>query len=486
MDCAEARERMAEAALGDLPGDLAAALAQHVAACASCRSEYEALADTLRLVADADMRPLGPEETKRVLAPARRALAATPRRQRLRRVLARVATAAAMLLGAGVLWMTRDVGPETGDCRCWRFVQGDPGNARRVDVGALRLAAQTLWSQPVHGTPGGYKPLAWQEVVVVSGAAAEIDGRASASSAAWLRKQGGEVRAFEAATGRERWRRAFPSGDLYKGKEFPDRCIVNGRLYLTDGAQCLVLDLATGSDLARLDPPAGARGWSYLTAEGDRLYGAARDGRTLFCLEAAKGRVRWTRALDAPEYVPALAAGRLFVHAEDGAVFALDAATGRDLWRREVPDLLGRSSVHARGKRLFVVTQKDEVLALRTRDGGYLWRQRVPGAYASGLALGDEAVYTQGGAVTLALADGRVLRAPAGPVSGVCAAPTVAGSHVLAPGGPQAGRLSLLNLAGAVAFHLDHVAQRACDGAIVANGRVYLVGDDHLVALAST
>ena len=182
---------------------------------------------------------------------------------------ASLAAAAALLLAAGLFraWRSDASAPAGGDGG-WRFVQGDAGNCRQGEAVSGLMPDRVIWTRSIPGVPGEFKPLAAQGLVIVNAAPEKKTFRG-----------GGQLLAFDAETGEVRWQRSFPAGDFTKSLGFPDRCIRGGRLYVTDGRRCLVLDAATGRDLAALEPPEGAAGWKYLAAAGERLYGASEIGR---------------------------------------------------------------------------------------------------------------------------------------------------------------------------------------------------------------
>ena len=473
MDCREIRRLAAAAALGALEGAELEQSQHHLAACPTCHAEFGRNRRALDLAAAGTSAPVPETLAPRVAAAGRAELAAEGRR-RGRRLWAAwlAASAAALLLAAGWVWQAGRPRP-AAPCGCWRFVDGDPGNARRSESPAGLVPERVAWERSVAGAPGAYKPLAWKDLVIVG---AEPERR--------THRGGGRLLAFDSAGGAVRWTRDFPAGDFYKAKGFPDRCIVDGRLYLTDGESCLVLDAATGRELARFEPPESARGWSYLAAAGGSLYGAARDGRTVFCVEAAGGRPVWSRPVEPGVFVPALAGGKLYCATGAGALAALDAATGAELWRREAVLPPGKASVHARGALVLVLAGNDELAAFGSADGRPAWKRAMRGAFASGLAFGDEAVYLLGGSAALALADGAVLWQQAEPAGSVCAAPTAAGGGVLAPAGAAPGSLITLDRAGRSLGALSEAARRSCDGAIVAGGRIFTVADGKLLAVA--
>lgn len=70
-----------------------------------------------------------------------------------------------------------------------------------------------------------------------------------------------------------------------------------------------------------------------VVAAGRLFVGSTRNG-TVSALDAASGAELWRVYLNGPvRATPAVAAGRLYVGADDGTLYCLDAATGREIWR---------------------------------------------------------------------------------------------------------------------------------------------------------
>jgi outer membrane protein assembly factor BamB len=417
-------------------------------------------------------------------------LALTRRGRRLLRIAPAVAAAAAAGLVA-LAWgflLRPDGGGEVEAAASWAFVNHDPGNSRCAGLAEFSLPDRAVWAREVEGAPGFYKPLAGEGLVVVgtlaSGPRVRLPERAvprsrgsgPPSRLGVLRPRGGGgLVAFDAETGRVRWRREFESGDFLKAKAFPDRCLHEGRLYVADGESCLALDAATGKLLREIAPPAGVAGWSYLAAGGGRLYGCSRDGLKVFCVDAARASGLWCRKLARATFVPALSGETLFVHTDDGAVAALDAGTGSELWRTAGATPGGEATVHAAEGKLVVLTARDELVSLDPSSGRLRWRREVGGAYASGLALGGGAAYLRGGTLALTLTDGRRLWRRERATGRLCSSPTALGACVLSAAGSAAGELNVIGPSGRRIGGLDDAARSACDGAIVLGDAVYTV-----------
>lgn len=117
-------------------------------------------------------------------------------------------------------------------------------------------------------------------------------------------------------------------------------------------------------------------------------------------------RVIWRYPTDCPMTGPVTVVGNLVIagggtgtiDARDpdatGAVVALDRATGREVWRMELPDAaLGR--IVSDGRRIFLPCANGEVIALRATDGKELWRRRISGtgSVIAAPALANGTVY---------------------------------------------------------------------------------------------
>ncbi|MHC4916349.1 MAG: outer membrane protein assembly factor BamB family protein [Planctomycetota bacterium] len=471
MDCEEARGMLRAGALGPVEDRPAADLESHLAGCADCRRLREEYARAVGTVRNAGGVSPSDDALERAVSAGRAELARGGRLARVR--LAAAALLAAAGLVGGIVWARALLAPRAAACGCWRFVAGDAGNSRRVSDTVGAFPREVIWEQPVRGTPGNYKPLAWKELVVVNTAPQRRTFRG-----------GGGLTALDASSGEVRWTRNFGAGDFHKDKGFPDRCIAGGRLYVTDGTRCLVLDLATGEDRCALQAPEGSAGWGYLTEDEGRLYGASRDGRTLFAVDAASGRELWCRPAESGVFVPALSDGLLIAATRRGSVLALDVRDGQTVWVTGGLGPRGRASVHAASGRALVVGENGKVTALETRSGKGLWTRSVPGAFASGAAVGRESAYLLAGTLALCLDDGRTSWAHRRGEGKACSPPALAGRRVLAAAGEEFGSLEMISPGGRVVGKLSGAARRACDGPIVSDGTVFTVGGGRIRALA--
>jgi outer membrane protein assembly factor BamB len=136
--------------------------------------------------------------------------------------------------------------------------------------------------------------------------------------------------------------------------------------------------------------------WSF-EPEGleeiDRLQGgtvAYTDGRlfigtgqgTVLAVDAESGRELWRQPLRAPvRAAPTLVAGKVLVPTADNQLFALDGATGEILWRNaglfEQAGILGGASPAATDTTVIAAYASGEVVALSLATGQQLWNETV-------------------------------------------------------------------------------------------------------------
>lgn len=183
--------------------------------------------------------------------------------------------------------------------------------------------------------------------------------------------------ALDRETGRPRW-----SHDVRPGEQptsFHGDAVVFDSTFVigTDGGstdstwgEVLAFDLASGRPFWKYSTPDGII--SDVIRDGERLYVITR-ADSLLCLDARSGRLLWSLrgggGFHGGDFrAPAVAHGRVFFGDTDGAVHALDAESGRSLWKRDMRERV-TTSVLALGDGLVVGVASGELHRLRQDTG---------------------------------------------------------------------------------------------------------------------
>jgi outer membrane protein assembly factor BamB len=144
-------------------------------------------------------------------------------------------------------------------------------------------------------------------------------------------------------------------------------------------------DVKTGDRLWRFDPqPKDADDTTFgggLAIAGDRLYVGTGYGQVL-ALDAATGKEIWRSTVDAPIHSsPTVADGRVFATTIENQLNVLAAADGRRLWTHnglpEPAGLLGGASPAVAGDTVVVPYSSGEIYALRVDNGRPLWNDSL-------------------------------------------------------------------------------------------------------------
>ena len=144
---------------------------------------------------------------------------------------------------------------------------------------------------------------------------------------------------------------------------------------------------------------------------------------TVSALDAKTGKIIWRAELEPDDdddgHITGGVAydnGQIFVTTGFAEAIALDAKTGKVQWRRNLNAPM-RAAPTARGGRVFVVTMNNQLHALNAKTGETIWRHRGAPEVASVLGSASPAVdkgvvvvpYTSGELVALKVENGRVL-----------------------------------------------------------------------------
>jgi outer membrane protein assembly factor BamB len=176
----------------------------------------------------------------------------------------------------------------------------------------------------------------------------------------------GDVSAFDAGTGRLRWR-MHTAGPVKGSLAFS-----GGRLFIGNYAgQVLSLDARTG----RIHWASGGHGRFYSSpavAYGRVFIGSLDDG--VYAFGATTGHLLWSRPTGGYVYAsPAVWRNRVLVGSYDGRFYALDAGTGDVRWRFDAGGRISGAASVVAGV-VYFSTFAGRTYALRARDGARVAR----------------------------------------------------------------------------------------------------------------
>jgi outer membrane protein assembly factor BamB len=183
-------------------------------------------------------------------------------------------------------------------------------------------------------------------------------------------------------------------------------------LALDAGENIIVIGTDAGAVMG-IDARNGAHRWSLATGGKVRatptishqhVYVVSDDGY-VYKVEKRSGRTAWKTQIDTsaiprvPSFEPkskfdryASAAierdGRVYVGARDGGVHALDAATGRKVWRFATGDLV-MATPAVRGERVLVGSFDEHVYALDAASGELRWKRHLGGVVPADVVVAD-------------------------------------------------------------------------------------------------
>jgi outer membrane protein assembly factor BamB len=215
------------------------------------------------------------------------------------------------------------------------------------------------------------------------------------------------VYAIDADTGKKIW--SYPADDQVN----TSAAYWHGRIFIaTDGGTLYALSARTGRKLwsAQSQSKFGAREFWYATptvAYG-RVYIGNTDG-TMYVFGAKTGRLLWARPLGTYIYgAAAVENRRVFVGTYDGKFYALDAATGDTIWQRDAHGAVHAAPTIMDGLVYYAVCSScgsaaaravargpDSTYAVRASDGKTVWRFR-DGKYANPVVADEERIYITG------------------------------------------------------------------------------------------
>lgn len=237
-----------------------------------------------------------------------------------------------------------------------------------------------------------------------------------------------------------------------------------------------------------------------VSAGEDVYYGSSADDQ-VYALDAATGKTRWSFFAEAPvRFAPTLVGERLYFGADDGRVYCVARADGKQIWRRDPPEedyrLPGngrvislwavRSSVVVDGDVAYFSSglfPKEGVFvnAIKSADGSPAWRTAIADRPAQGYLLASATrLYVPTGRenpLVYERATGKALQA----VKGAGGTYALLAGDTLIYGPGKAGELGVVEPGQS-----EQLANFAGNHMLVAGGIFYLHANDRLRALDQT
>ena len=185
------------------------------------------------------------------------------------------------------------------------------------------------------------------------------------------------------------WSRSFGEGNSRSGQILASPVVENGRIFTMDAESVVTaFDAGNGRRLWKFDPqPKKVDTTTFgggIAALGNRVYVSTGYAQIL-ALDAKTGKLVWRRPVTAPLHSPpTVADGRVFAVTVDNELVVLAADDGRILWTHnglpETAGLLGGASPAVEGDIVVVAYSSGEVFALRVENGRPLWTDNLASA----------------------------------------------------------------------------------------------------------
>jgi outer membrane protein assembly factor BamB len=261
------------------------------------------------------------------------------------------------------------------------YVTNNSGFTYAVDVRTGRL----VWRQPV-GRCTASSPAVARGLVVQA-----FLNRPPCNATPGSAGVDGAVIAFDAKTGRVRWRTLI-------GPTESSPLIANGVVYVGDwDGNVRALSLRSGA--VQWTYRAGGQVKGAIARSGTRLFFGAYDGR-VYALAARSGSLLWRSASQDRlggrgrfYSTPAIAYGRVFIGSTDGKVYAFGASSGDLLWSQSTGGYVYGSPAVS-GRAVLVGSYSGQFLSLDAATGAVRWSFAANGPISGSATVMGGLVYT--------------------------------------------------------------------------------------------
>jgi outer membrane protein assembly factor BamB len=185
---------------------------------------------------------------------------------------------------------------------------------------------------------------------------------------------------------KEAWRANIGEGASRYGKITTQPVVADGRVYAMDAEGVVTaVDEQSGRRLWKFDPkPEKESNHAFgggVAASGDRIYVSTGYAQVV-AVQAATGKEIWRQTVSSPmRGAPTVADGRVFAVTVENQLEVLAADDGHRLWAHngipETAGLLGAASPAVEGDIVVVAYSSGEIFALRIENGRPLWTDNL-------------------------------------------------------------------------------------------------------------
>jgi outer membrane protein assembly factor BamB len=230
--------------------------------------------------------------------------------------------------------------------------------------------------------PFAGEPLKFNDLIIVGGTVAQ-NGAADA-----------RVYALSDANGSEQWRWSVPSASEKDRREFADGIVTDGKLlFAANGNGALyALDPSGGSPKLAWEYKTGNKLWAKPLVANGKVFQPSLD-HTLYALDAATGKEIWKFPAGASiASTPAIKDGILYFGSFDSKFYAVNAETGAKVWESVVDAWIWNEAL-VEGDIVYVGDAKGKAYAINARDGSRKWATQLGGTIRAKPVLGGENVF---------------------------------------------------------------------------------------------